>query len=577
MTNALDQRALDSGLVVGLTQDPIVKTKLLPLMLLTLTQGVLAQQIPGAGTQLQQLPPPPTPQSDVPQIQIEQATTPSAPGSDSVRVLVNELLVTGTSVYTPAQLIAVAQFKPGSELTLTDLQAMAARITEYYRRHGYFVASAYLPAQDVTSHVVTIVVSEGKYGKVTLRNTSRLSDDVARNRLAGLDSGSLITIAPLESRLLLLSDIPGVKIKSTLVPGTEPGSSDLVVDIAPGRLITGSIDADNAGNPYTGEDRLGATVNLNNPFGRGDLASLRLLTSGRGLKYGRASYQIPFGRATFGVAYSKLDYRLGKQFKVLDANGTADVASVYGTLNLIRSRASNLYAGLAYEDRTFKDRIDLFGSVTKKKAHVAIGSLYGNHHDSIGGGGMNSFYVSLSAGSLDIQTPLALAADAATARSNGSYSKLWFNAARAQRITDIFSLRASITGQWASKNLDQSEKLVLGGMDGVRAYPQGEGFGDEGYLANLEGSLLLTGLSEHVPGQVHLLGFVDRGHITINKNPWYAGNNTRTLSSAGVGLTWDAPGNFAVRTYYARKLGSEDAISAPDKSGRFWIQAVKFF
>jgi hypothetical protein len=42
-------------------------------------------------------------------------------------------------------------------------------------------------------------------------------------------------------------------------------------------------------------------------------------------------------------------------------------------------------------------------------------------------------------------------------------------------------------------------------------------------------------------------------------------------------MTWDAPGNFAVRTYYARKLGSEDAISAPDKSGRFWIQAVKYF
>ena len=119
--------------------------------------------------------------------------------------------------------------------------------------------------------------------------------------------------------------------------------------------------------------------------------------------------------------------------------------------------------------------------------------------------------------------------------------------------------------------------MVLGGMDGVRGYPQGEGFGDQGYLASLEASVLLAGLSAHVPGQVHLLGFADAGHITINKNPWLVGDNSRTLSSAGVGMTWDEPGNFAVRTYYAWKLGSEDAISAPDKSGRFWIQGIKYF
>ncbi|MDB6163223.1 MAG: ShlB/FhaC/HecB family hemolysin secretion/activation protein [Xanthomonadaceae bacterium] len=574
-----------------------MKTKLLPLVLLTLSQGVLAQQLPGAGTQLQQLPPPPTPQPAVPQIKIEETTAPLAPGSDSVRILVNELRVTGASVYTPAQLIAVAQFKTGSQLTLSDLQAMAARITDFYHRHGYFVARAYVPAQDVTTHVVTIDVSEGKYGKVILRNQSRLSDQVALGRLNGLNSGEAITIAPLESRLLLLSAVPGVKVKSTLVPGAEPGSSDLVVDVAPGRLITGSIDADNAGNPYTGENRIGATINLNDPLGRGDQASLRLLTSGRGLKYGRLSYQMPFGpRFTAGAAYSKLDYRLGKtgdcpgaaprcvDFTPLDANGSAEVASVFGTLNLVRSRRSNLYAGLAYEDRTFQDRIDRFGLVTDKKAHVAIASLYGNHQDDIGGGGMNSFFLSLSAGTLDIQTPLQRAADAQSARTNGSYSKLWLNAARVQHVTDIFSLRASVTGQLASKNLDPSEKMVLGGMDGVRAYPQGEAFGDQGYIADLEASLLLAGLSAHVPGQVHLLAFVDAGHITVNKNPWYpdnpnlsSDNNTRDLSSAGVGLTWDDPGNFAVRMYYARKLGSEDATSAPDKSGRFWIQAVKFF
>ena len=35
------------------------------------------------------------------------------------------------------------------------------------------------------------------------------------------EKGSTIAIAPLENRLLLLSDVPGVNVKSTLTPGGE--------------------------------------------------------------------------------------------------------------------------------------------------------------------------------------------------------------------------------------------------------------------------------------------------------------------------------------------------------------------
>jgi hemolysin activation/secretion protein len=84
-------------------------------------------------------------------------------------------------------------------------------------------------------------------------------------------------------------------------------------------------------------------------------------------------------------------------------------------------------------------------------------------------------------------------------------------------------------------------------------------------------------LSARVSGDVHLLGFVDAGHVTINRNPWDNSPNERDLYGAGVGLGWSDPGNFSVRTYYTVRLGSEEAMSAPDKSGRFWIQAIKYF
>ncbi len=553
-------------------------TKLVPLALLALSQGALAQQIPGAGTQLQQLTPPPTTVDKAPpQIRIEQGAAPATTASASTSVLVSDLQISGAHAYNSAELIRVAQFTPGSQLTLADLQAMAARITQHYRSHGYFVARAFLPAQDISNHVVTITVSEGQYGKISVRNHSHLSDHLANELLEGLDTGDTITLRPLEHRLLLLSDVPGVKVSSTLVPGSLPGSSDLIVDVAPGDRVSGLIDIDNAGNPYTGEIRVGATVNLNNLLGLGDVASFRGVTSGSGLKYGRASYQMQFGKATAGVAYSRLEYELGRQFKALGAHGTAEIASVYGAIPLIRSRDSNLYAGLAYEDRRFEDRMDLIPSANRSAGERAvIGSLYGNHHDE-SGNGVSSFYLAVTAGSLDIHTPTARLADAASARSNGSYQKLWFNVARDQPLSQWWSLHASLTGQIASKNLDSSEKMVLGGMDGIRAYPQGEAFGDQGYIASLEARYLLQPLSDRGHGQVSLLGFVDTGRVTVNKDPWFVGDNSRSLSAAGVGLMWVDPGNFAMRMYYAVKLGSEDAVSAPDKSGRFWIQMVKYF
>jgi hemolysin activation/secretion protein len=356
------------------------------------------------------------------------------------------------------------------------------------------------------------------------------------------------------------------------------GTSDLIVNMTPGRRISGSVDADNGGNRYTGTNRMGATVNFNEPFGLGDVASLRVLSSGAGMNYARGAYQVQLGKAKVGVAYSHLAYELGEEFAPLQASGTAQVASIYGSYPLMRSRNANLYAGLNFDAKKYQDKVDLTGTVDDKRANVLTASLYGDRRDNLGGGGVTNYSIALSAGHIDLQTPLVRSNDAITAQSHGDFSKIGFSLARLQRVTDTASLSASLNGQLASKNLDVSEKMELGGMYGVRAYPEGEAYADEGYVLNLEARLLLPRFSERLPGQMQLIGFVDAGSVTVNKNPWSGlGPNHRFLSGAGIGLNWSDTNNFMLRAYYAVKLGDEKATSAPDKSGRFWIQGVKYF
>jgi hemolysin activation/secretion protein len=558
----------------------VLKKHLLPFALAALSPALFAQQPPSAGSQLQQIPPAPMPQKAAPVVRIEPsaaATSASTPAADAVKITVNRLQITGAHIYSEAQLLALTGFQSGSELSLDDLRAMALAITQRYRRDGYFVAQAYLPAQEIQNGVVTMAVTEGRYGKVNVRNQSHLADDVVQSQLSGIKSGDTVEIAPLESRLLLLSDIAGVRITSTLVPGEALGTSDLVVDVEPGPLVTGSIDADNAGNRYTGEYRLGATVNLNNAAGRGDVASLRVLTSGKGLNYARASYQMQFGKATAGVAYSWLGYELGKEFGYLNASGNARIASLYGSYPLMRSRNTNLYAGLALDYKTFEDKnpTDLSLQVAEKKSQVLTASLRGDHRDQLGGAGLSNYWLAWSSGNVDLKTP-ELHSRYALAQADGHFNKLGFGAARLQSVTDSVSLYASINGQLASKNLDVSEKMELGGMSGVRAYPAGEAYADQGYVLTLEARLALPTLQQFA-GQVQLIGFVDVGSVKTHKKPWDTGDNSRTLSGAGVGVNWSVTNSFLVRAFYAHKLGSEEATSSPDKSGRFWIQAVKYF
>ena len=80
------------------------KLKLLPLAMLSLSQSLFAQQIPGAGSQLQQLEPPPVPQKAETKIRIEEATSQSPVNSASASVMVNELRFSGEQVYSVSEL-----------------------------------------------------------------------------------------------------------------------------------------------------------------------------------------------------------------------------------------------------------------------------------------------------------------------------------------------------------------------------------------------------------------------------------------------------------------------------------------
>ncbi len=542
------------------------------LALLFIAETALAQQLPGAGGQLRQLPPPPPVSRPViPDTRLERPQAEAVDPAAGPSFAVNALRISGVTVFPESQIVAVTGFVPGAVLSLGDLRQLAARITEFYNANGYFVAQAYLPAQAIADGVVKIAVIEGRYGAVSLKNESRVSDGTMRRILGGLDSGDVVANRPLERRLLLLSDLPGTRVRSTIASGTEVGTSDLLVEVARGRGFTGSVEADNGGNRYTGYYRAGGSVNFNNPLGIGDVLSVRGLVSDGGLTYVRGSYQAPVGALTLGVAYARLDYRLGREFDALDAHGSADIASVYASYPLVRSYDYNLYLLAAGDLKFFHDEVDTTGSTIDRRSQIGTLGLSGDQRDRTG----SSFWsVGWSIGNLDIRTSAVRANDALTARTNGGFHKVNLAAGRLQTITDRVSLFVAMRGQLASKNLDISEKMQLGGAYGVRAYPEGEGFGDQGYIVTAEARLRIA---ERLPGELTLFALIDHGAVTFNRNRFSPAPNSVRLSGAGGGISWIDSGNFQLKASYAHRLGDTPVMSGPDASGQFWVQASKLF
>lgn len=556
---------------------PGVSRGCLSLLLMLPCLATAAVYVPNAGQAMRdiQATQPALPESSEPELDLPAVKPPSAPAqapdSSGLRLLVKRFEIVGNRAINSQTLLPLLADLQGQELDLNQLRAAAERLTGYYQSQGYMLARAFLPAQDIEDAVVRIEVLEGRYGRIELHNSSRARDAVIAGPLSALKSDAPVHSDDLERSLLLLSDLPGVRVKGTLRAGEQRGTTDLLVDAGPGPWASGSLEADNYGGYYTGEYRLGGSLNLNNPLRLGDQLNLRVLGSDEDQRYYRAAYKLPLGpRSTsLGVAYSHMSYELGRIFEPLQAHGQASIGSVFVTQPLIRSRSFDLSAQLQYEDKRLRDDIDLFETSSRKHVELWTLGLNGNSQDGVFGGGQNFFYLTYGSGRLSLDGAEAQWLDRFTAAAAGGFQKLTFNGARLQYLSPRFQLYAQLNAQWAGSNLDSSEKFGIGGPFDVRAYPQGAGSGDQGWQASLE-------LRYALAPRWQLKAFVDHGAVQLNKLPWTREDNRRQLSGAGVGATWSGPSQQISLTS-AWALDNNQEGNGPERTPRIWASATQYF
>lgn len=470
----------------------------------------------------------------------------------------------GNTVFSAEQLAAVLGEVTGKSFDMASLQGLAQRLSEHYRTSGYPFARVYLPEQKFTDGVLTLTVLEGRYGQITTTGDAAIAVP-ARRFLTNLKPGAVIETAALERATLVLGDQPGIKTAPLIRPGQELGAGDLVVETSRPPAWRGDVGMDNYGNRYTGEYRLRFNLTVDSPFTFGDQLTLMSLVSQIGQWLGNLSYSLPVGSSGLrgNVGYAHTYYELGDKFTSLGATGTADIITLGLSYPLIRSRQSNLSLAATYQHKQLEDKQDAVGIKLNKTSDVLPLTLQFDHRDTLAGGGISYGSLVFTAGNLGLD-PTQKTADAVTAQTNGDFLKCNLDVARVQATPlSNLTLYGRVSIQWSNKNLDSSEDFGLGGPSGVRAYPVGEGFGDEGWLAQIE--------ARYQIGTFAPYAFIDAGRVTINHTPWSAATNFRELGGNGVGVryndgTWNADASLAWRN-----MGGPPTSDTTDRNPRVWV------
>jgi hemolysin activation/secretion protein len=544
---------------------------------------ILQQQAPK-----QELPVSPSTAPVLPQVT---PPKPALPAGTKVNVTVKDFRFSGNTVFQAAELRDLVREFIGKTLDFNGLNDAAGRVQRHYRERGYFLAVAYLPQQEIRDGIVEIAVLEGRLGQINLQvdPKTKLKESFARGILAAhLKTGDLITENSLERPLLLLRDLPDMEVTSELGPSkTQLGAADLTVKISENaKHFNGYVDADNYGNRFSGEYRIGINLNAGDLTGYGDLLSFRGFVTDESMKFGRLSYVVPLGHygTRIGLSATAFDYRLGKDFASLGANGNGQVYTIYALHPILRTRNANLFVQGAAERKDLEDKQDSVNAVVDQTITNGKLGVVGDFRDRLMSGGLNSYSATVTSGKLEIQPDSALAFDQAPGtgpQTAGHFSKLNVEFRRLQRLTDQFNLLFAYAAQGANKNLTSAEKMALGGPQGVRAYPVGEAPGDVGQIGTLELRYLVPKL-QLFGGDLTLSTFIDHGQVYTLKEPPAAdptsSRNKRSLTGAGIGVSLGREGNFLLRLDIATPLDDETPTSDPAKRDpRVWAQAINWF
>jgi hemolysin activation/secretion protein len=457
----------------------------------------------------------------------------AATGEQKPLLRLNQIAIEGASAIPASALAETYAFYLGRDISTADLSAIAAGITDLYRRAGYHLSRVLIPPQDMRGGVLRVTVVEGFIAEAQIAGGSEafgldlLLEPVRQERPARL--------ATMERQLLLINERPGVKVVDTTLDEIVPGSGRFRLTIkAQSWRFYGAAGLDNMGSVSSGPWQGSANLALNSLVLPGDSLSVSgsfVPGHPRELRYGRLAYELPLGSESwkFGIAASHSEIWPGDLRRYIRDRSTTDTVEARLSFAPILSQMQSLWltgaVGLSRaSERAFigplsADRIGIASLTADYKLHLREPSWT-----------YASVTVRKGLGLIDDQPDSAdwlsrIGASSHFTLINGALTHY-------ENFTDQWSVKLAAGGQLASGPLLTSQQYALGGLSFGRGFDAGWMSGDDAIAgsAELRFDQSLTGLFAK---SYQLFSFIEGGAARYRLP---GGNLDQSFMSVGAGV-----------------------------------------
>jgi hemolysin activation/secretion protein len=474
------------------------------------------------------------------------------PGPEAVRFMVREIRFSKSEILSADELDAVARDFRGRELSLADLQQLAARINELYKSKGVVTAQAIVPPQDVSSGVVTIRLVEGRLGKLHIKGNESTNESYVADRV-GLKPHDLMDLAALEAALVRFNRTNDAQLRVELAPGERFATTDLSVLMTEPPRHDMRLTFDNLGSAPTGKERTGLSYLNRSLLGFRDDLSLSA-TQATGQFSQSVSYGFPFnpwgGRVNLGYYKDKTAIRNGllATLKITGESAARVVSLRQPTIVSNAMQIDVVAGGKTRRSYNWIDNVLLQRTDTEDRNLGVEAQLFDEQSNWFAG------YIHYK-GDAQITQRENFGIDRGSVRHN-------------RNLSEGLAFRGNLAWQSTKQVLlPSSEQFFIGGEGSVRGYPVGVYSGDTGHTLNLELHHPLVAASADTGG----LGatgffFADRGRV----KPYRAPNSTLKAYESLTGLGWGA--NITMgKAAYARVTFGYGVTEVPNQPRNYEI------
>ncbi|NIQ02881.1 MAG: hypothetical protein GWM98_22985, partial [Nitrospinaceae bacterium] len=272
--------------------------------------------------------------------------------------------VTGSTIYRPREFLPLYKKYLGRQVNLTHVYRIARALSRKYRNDGYILSKAVVPPQKIENGEVRIRVVEGYIDRVVVRGRARGPKKLVNAYRRKILASRPLHAKVLERYLLLLDDLPGVRVKSVLTPSQDQsGASELLI-LVQNKPVDAHVGVDNRGSEFNGPIQIFGGLNGNSLLGLYDRVGVQgVVTSETSeLLFLNGFLELPLTlegtRLFFSGSFSQSEP--GASLKPFNVEGDSDSIGLRVIHPFIRSRGENLRAHLGF---TFRNsETDILGT-----------------------------------------------------------------------------------------------------------------------------------------------------------------------------------------------------------------------